>query len=129
MSYLTKICIGLAAASLVIFYAAFYYYMSLLGQETAWAEALSIIASIGGDGPVYTEPTMVPGDGGFTEERAVFAVFVLAGILSLAAVVLASYKRLKTGHYRLFLPLFFGVGAIFMGIVYTGYVYGIHEYA
>ena len=120
---------GLAAVSLVIFYAAFYYHMSLLGQETALARTLSIIASIGGDAPVYTEPTVVPGDGGFTEGRAVFAVFVLAGALSLYAVILASYKRLKAGHYKLFLPLLFGAGAIFMGIVYTGYVYGIHEYA
>jgi len=103
--------------------------MGLIGQETEWAEALSKIASIANDGPVYTEPTMIPGDGGFTEERAVFAVFVLAWLLSLAALLLASYQRLKAGPYRSFLPLFFGAGAILMGIIYTGYAYGIHEYA
>lgn len=129
MNKVPQICMSLIGASLLLFYGAFFYFQDLKNDDARLANTFANATSMLSSKREYDGPTMVPGDSGFTEERAIIVLLMVAVLISVASWIIASYKRLTVGPYKLFIPLMFGSGAVIGCILFTIYKYGVYQYA
>ncbi|MDN3640947.1 hypothetical protein QWY82_19265 [Simiduia curdlanivorans] len=125
MNIVPKICLVLIASSLAILFASMGYWLRLDGSEFQLAQKIAAISSTVQAGVEYHEPTMVPGDDGVTEVRAIAIALASAVLLSVFSFVVATASRVKYGQYRLYLPLAFCSLILAVGIIYVGLRAGI----
>lgn len=119
MKRIELVCFSLIIASFFVLVISMDYWAILEGTETQLSGIIADISSAVPGGKVYSEPTLVSGDSGITEFRAIALVLAFAAVMNLFAIALASWRRLRFGPFKLYIPLIVVSAVLIAAISYV----------
>lgn len=120
-----KLCTILIFGALIIFYTAYHHLGTINHGVLSYSELITSITSLFNSTASSNAPSFDAPGFYMHEDRAVLVFFIFSFLVSISALIIATWHRLFIEKNKLFWPIAFGSTAVCGCIVFVGYQLGL----